>query len=71
MLAAVFTLGGIQSTKGVILYSLAFISSHPEIQAQALVELDNIIGWDYWPSAEDEQCLPYICEAIKEMVHIC
>ncbi|KAI9507210.1 cytochrome P450 [Russula earlei] len=70
MLAAVFTLGGIQSTKGMTLWSLAFISSHSEIQAQALVELDKVIGQDYWLSAEDEQCLLYIHAAIKEMVRI-
>jgi hypothetical protein len=46
---------------------LAHISSHPEVQARAHAELDKVIGRDYWPSAEDEQRLPYIRAIIKEV----
>ncbi|KAH9974786.1 cytochrome P450 [Lactifluus volemus] len=67
MLSAVFTLGGVHSTSGVVLWFLALISSHPEVQARAHAELDSVIGRDYWPTAEDEQRLPYIRAIIKEV----
>ncbi|KAH9174756.1 cytochrome P450 [Lactarius sanguifluus] len=41
MLSAVFTLGGVHSTAGVILWFLAHISSQPDIQAKAHAELDT------------------------------
>jgi len=68
MLSVVFTLGGIHSTSSIILWFLAHISSHPEVQARAHAELDKVIGRDYWPSAEDEQRLPYIRAIIKEVL---
>jgi cytochrome P450 len=46
---------------------MALITSHPEIQARAHAELDEVIGRDYWPSAADEQQLPYIRAIIKEV----
>ncbi|KAI0250487.1 cytochrome P450 [Lactifluus subvellereus] len=67
MLSAVFTLGGVHSTSGVIQWFLALISSHPEVQIRAHAELDTVIGRDYWPTAEDEQRLPYIRAVIKEV----
>ncbi|KAI0319249.1 cytochrome P450 [Amylostereum chailletii] len=67
MLAAVFTLGGVHTTLGVILWFLALISSHPEIQERAHEELDRVVGRDAWPSAEDEPKLPYIRAVIKEV----
>ena len=52
---------------GAILWFLALISSYPEVQARAHAELDNVIGRDNCPSAEDEQRLPYIRAIIKEV----
>jgi Cytochrome P450 len=43
------------------------MSSRPEVQARAHAELDTVIGRDYWPTAEDEQSLPYIRAIIKEV----
>ncbi|KAJ7122896.1 cytochrome P450 [Mycena epipterygia] len=70
MLAAVFTLGGVHSTSGIIQWFLALIPSHPEIQARAHEELDRVIGRDHWPSAEDEARLPYIRAIIKEVQRV-
>ncbi|KAH9991557.1 cytochrome P450 [Russula vinacea] len=67
MLSAVFTLGGVHSTSGVIMWFLALISSHPEVQARAHAELDSVVGRDAWPGADDEQRLPYIRAIIKEV----
>ncbi|KAI0284698.1 cytochrome P450 [Russula aff. rugulosa BPL654] len=67
MLSAVFTLGGVHSTSGVILWFLALISSHPEVQARAHAELDSVVGRDCWPGPDDEQRLPYIRAIIKEV----
>ncbi|KAI0064977.1 cytochrome P450 [Artomyces pyxidatus] len=67
MLSAVFTLGGVHSTSGVIQWFLALISSHPEIQARAHEELDRVVGRDFWPTAADEHRLPYIRAIIKEV----
>jgi cytochrome P450 len=49
------------------MWFLALISSHPEVQARAHAELDSVIGRDAWPSAEDNQRLPYIQAIIKEV----
>ncbi|KAI0287107.1 cytochrome P450 [Russula brevipes] len=68
MLSAVFTLGGVHSTSGVILWFLALISSHPDVQARAHEELDKVVGRDYWPSAEDEQRLPFIRASSRRCV---
>ncbi|KAF7352522.1 Cytochrome P450 2F2 [Mycena venus] len=54
MLAAVFTLGGVHSTAGIIQWFLALIPSNPDVQARAHNELDRVIGRDHWPTAEDE-----------------
>jgi cytochrome P450 len=39
---------------------------HPDIQQRAHTELDMIVGTERWPSAADEQRLPYIRAIIKE-----
>ncbi|KAJ6546664.1 cytochrome P450 [Mycena vulgaris] len=70
MLAAVFTLGGVHSTSGIIQWFLALIPSHPEVQRRAHEELDRVIGRDSWPSAEDEARLPYIRAIIKEVQRV-
>jgi cytochrome P450 len=49
------------------MWFLALISSYPEVQARAHAELDNVVGRDDWPCAEDEQRLPYIRAIIKEV----
>ncbi|KAF8500293.1 cytochrome P450 [Russula emetica] len=67
MLAVAFDLGGISSASGVILWFLALISSHQDIQSRAHAELDSVVGRNGWPSAEDEQRLPYIRAIIKEV----
>ncbi|KAH9991551.1 cytochrome P450 [Russula vinacea] len=67
MLAVAFNIGGIHSTAGVIMWFLALISSHSEVQTRAHAELDSVIGRDAWPSAEDKQRLPYIQAIIKEV----
>ncbi|KAJ7432401.1 cytochrome P450 [Mycena latifolia] len=70
MLAAVFTLGGVHSTSGIIQWFLALIPSHPEVQARAHEELDRVIGRDHWPNTEDEARLPYIRAIIKEVQRV-
>ncbi|KAF8521209.1 cytochrome P450 [Hysterangium stoloniferum] len=70
MLSAVFTLGGVHSTAGIIQWFLALIPSHPEIMVRAHQELDHVIGQDRWPTAEDEQSLPYIRAIIKEVQRV-
>jgi len=70
MLAAVFTLGGVHSTSGIIQWFLALIPSHPDVQVRACEELDRVIGRDRWPTAEDEENLPYIRAIIKEVQRV-
>ncbi|KAI0037219.1 cytochrome P450 [Vararia minispora EC-137] len=67
MLSAVFTLGGVHSTAGVIQWFLALISAYPDVQKRAHAELDATIGRDSWPCASDEMRLPYIRAIIKEV----
>ncbi|KAH9481030.1 Cytochrome P450 monooxygenase [Psilocybe cubensis] len=66
MLSAVFTLGGVHSTSGIIQWFLALIPSHRDVLARAHKELDDVIGRSRWPNFEDESSLPYIRAIIKE-----
>ncbi|KAL0960650.1 hypothetical protein HGRIS_005679 [Hohenbuehelia grisea] len=65
-IANAFTTGGVHSTSGIIQWLLAFMPSHPHIQAKAHEELDRVVGRDHWPTASDEARLPYIRAIIKE-----
>ncbi|KIK59012.1 hypothetical protein GYMLUDRAFT_1005514 [Collybiopsis luxurians FD-317 M1] len=70
MLSAVFTLGGVHSTSGIIQWFLALIPSHPEVVQCAQQELDRVVGRDRFPTAEDEINLPYIRAVIKEVQRV-
>ncbi|TFK38305.1 cytochrome P450 [Crucibulum laeve] len=70
MLSAIFTLGGVHSTSGIILWFLALIPSHPDILIRAHEELDRVIGRNRWPSTEDEPDLPYVRAIIKEVQRV-
>jgi len=70
MLTAVFTLGGVHSTAGLIQWFLALLPSHPQILKRAHEELDCVVGTDNWPTAEDEARLPYIRAIIKEVQRV-
>ncbi|KIK54002.1 hypothetical protein GYMLUDRAFT_264859 [Collybiopsis luxurians FD-317 M1] len=70
MLSAVFTLGGVHSTSGIIQWFLALIPSHPEVVHRAQEELDRVVGRDRLPTAEDEANLPYIRAVIKEVQRV-
>ncbi|KAJ3900492.1 cytochrome P450 [Lentinula edodes] len=70
MLSAVFTLGGVHSTSGIIQWFLALIPSHPEVTLRAQEELDRVVGRDRLPTAEDEDNLPYIRAIIKEVQRV-
>ncbi|KIJ26770.1 hypothetical protein M422DRAFT_62096 [Sphaerobolus stellatus SS14] len=54
-LSIAFTTGGVHSTSGIIQWFLALMPSHPDV-----------VGCDRWPTAEDEQQLPYLRAIIKE-----
>ncbi|PPQ88901.1 hypothetical protein CVT25_009136 [Psilocybe cyanescens] len=70
MLSAVFTLGGVHSTSGIIQWFLALIPSHREVLARAQKELDQVIGRSRWPTFEDEVNLPFIKAVIKEVQRV-
>ncbi|KDR71505.1 hypothetical protein GALMADRAFT_143768 [Galerina marginata CBS 339.88] len=70
MLSAVFTLGGVHSTSGIIQWFLALIPSHSEVLIRAHEELDRVIGRGRWPNAEDEPNLPYVRAVIKEVQRV-
>ncbi|KIJ41518.1 hypothetical protein M422DRAFT_60430 [Sphaerobolus stellatus SS14] len=67
-LSIAFTTGGVHSTSGIIQWFLALMPSHPDVQARAHEELDKVVGRDRWPTAEDEQQLPYLRAIIKELL---
>jgi cytochrome P450 len=46
------------------------MAEHPEIQERAHAELDAVVGREAWPTAADEQRLPYIRAIIKECVRV-
>ncbi|KAJ4466766.1 cytochrome P450 [Lentinula aciculospora] len=70
MLSAVFTLGGVHSLSGIILWFLALIPSHPEVALRAQEELDRVVGRDRLPTVDDEPNLPYIRAIIKEVQRV-
>ncbi|KAF5379610.1 hypothetical protein D9757_009194 [Collybiopsis confluens] len=70
MLSAVFTLGGVHSTSGIIQWFLALIPSHPEVALRAQEELDRVVGRDRLPTADDEANLPYVRAIIKEVQRV-
>lgn len=41
---------------------------HPEAQARAQKEIDEVIGSDRLPTAEDEQRLPYVGALVREIL---
>lgn len=57
-------------TTGIILWFLALIPSHPDVQKRAHEELDKVIGRETWPTAEDEKQLPYLRAIIKEVQRV-
>lgn len=54
-------------TSGTIQWFLAFMPTHPEIQAKAHEELDRVLGRERWPTPEDERRLPYVRAIVKEV----
>ncbi|THH32131.1 hypothetical protein EUX98_g2072 [Antrodiella citrinella] len=70
MLIAVFVLGGVHSTAGIIQWFMALLPAHPEVQRRAHEELDAVVGQDSWPTAEDEARLPYCRAIIKEVLRV-
>ncbi|KAH9475128.1 Cytochrome P450 monooxygenase virE [Psilocybe cubensis] len=70
MLSAVFTLGGVHSTSGIIQWFLALIPSHREVLERAQLELDQVIGRGRWPCLEDEASLPFTRAIIKEVQRV-
>ncbi|PPQ80417.1 hypothetical protein CVT25_001725 [Psilocybe cyanescens] len=70
MLSAVFTLGGVHSTSGIIQWFLALIPSHPEVLHRAQNDLDQVVGRSRWPTFEDEANLPYVRAIIKEVQRV-
>lgn len=41
---------------------------HPEVQSRAQKEIEEIIGSDRLPTAEDEQRLPYVGGLVREIL---
>lgn len=41
---------------------------HPEVQAKAQEELDNVLGEGALPDFQDEDSLPYISAVVKEVI---
>lgn len=41
---------------------------HPDAQARAQKEIDEVVGSDRLPTAEDEERLPYLSALIKEVL---
>ncbi|KAF8213917.1 cytochrome P450 [Mycena galopus ATCC 62051] len=69
MLTAAFTLGGGPISE-IIQWAIALLPSRPDIQARAHEELDQVVGSDHWPTADDESRLPYIRAFIKEIERV-
>ena len=41
---------------------------HPDVQTRAQKEIEEVIGFDRLPTAEDEQKLPYVGGLVKEIL---
>ncbi|CAG8447852.1 7929_t:CDS:2 [Gigaspora rosea] len=62
---------GTDSVASCLTWLTAVLANHPEIQAKAHKELDQIIGQTRLPKISDEQNLPYIRAIIKEGQRYC
>jgi len=51
-----------------IKWFLAIMPSHPEVQAKAHKELNHVVRRERWPTADNEDRLPYIQAIIKEVM---
>ncbi|KXN87088.1 Isoflavone 2'-hydroxylase [Leucoagaricus sp. SymC.cos] len=67
MLSAVFTLGGVHSTFGLIQWFIAVMANYGIVQRTAQSEIDTIVGRDRMPTAMDEPQLQYVRSVIKEV----
>nr|BAL05163.1 cytochrome P450 [Phanerodontia chrysosporium] len=70
LLCCGFLVGGVESTAAIKQWFAAHISVLPEVQAQAQMELDRVVGRDRLPQAEDAKDLPYVRAIVKEIERV-
>ncbi|EDO42736.1 predicted protein [Nematostella vectensis] len=68
MLSDIFG-GGLESTISSLRWCVAFLIYHPEVQARAQAELDDVIG-EKFPTLADREKLPYIEAVIAETLRM-
>ncbi|KAJ7061569.1 cytochrome P450 [Mycena amicta] len=62
---AIYT-GGAHTTSSAITSFLLLISTHPEVQARAQAEIDQVVGRGRLVNTDDRASMPYIAAVIKE-----
>ncbi|KAJ3533643.1 hypothetical protein NMY22_g7252 [Coprinellus aureogranulatus] len=65
--ATIFGGGADTSTNAIITFIL-LMTLHPDIQAKAQAELDNVLGKYALPTFDDETSLPYVGAIVKEVL---
>lgn len=61
-------LAGAETTATTILWVLAYMISHPDVQARVQKEFDDVIGRERMPGLSDRGSLPYFEATIKETI---
>ena len=61
-------MGGTETRATTILWALALLADHPDVQRRLQEVIDSIVPKDRLPSLDDKQKLPYVEAAILEMM---
>jgi len=65
--ASLYT-GGADTTVATLIIFFLLMCLHPDVQARAQREIDEVVGPDRLPTAEDEQKLPYVNAVVREVL---
>ncbi|KAJ8008588.1 hypothetical protein DPEC_G00106450 [Dallia pectoralis] len=61
---------GVETTSTTLLWLLAFLLHHPEVQGRVQKELDEVVGCGRSPTVSDRALLPYLDSVINEVMRI-
>nr|BAL05146.1 cytochrome P450 [Phanerodontia chrysosporium] len=64
--AAIF-LGQMDTTTAVLSWFYLAMALHPEVQAKAQAEIDQVVGNERLPRIEDRDSLPHVCAVMREV----
>ncbi|KAA0706495.1 Steroid 17-alpha-hydroxylase/17,20 lyase [Triplophysa tibetana] len=61
---------GVETTSTTLLWAIAFLLHHPQVQERVQAELDEVLGRDRPPALSDRSSLPFLESVICEVMRI-